>query len=90
MRNRIAAVLLLLLVCIPALAQIPVPVREVRYQASDEDFINPERGFMSQLSNPREKLDASVLAGGPGRFRRNTRCRHEGHAPLVLLQQDRG
>ena len=63
MRNRIAAVILAFLVCIPAVAQIPVPVREVRYQASDEDFINPERGFMSQLSNPREKLDAAVLAG---------------------------
>ena len=63
MRNRIIAALLAILVGFPAFAQQPVPMREVRYQASDEDFINPERGFMSQLSNPREKLDATVLAG---------------------------
>ena len=63
MRNRILAALLTLLVCFPAFAQLPLPVKEVRYQPSNEDFINPERGFMSQLSNPREKLDAAVLAG---------------------------
>ena len=55
--------LLAILVSLPVFTQVPVPVKEVRYQASEEDFINPERGFMSQLSNPREKIDATVLAG---------------------------
>ena len=63
MRHSILATLLAILVSLPVLAQVPVPMKEVRYQASEEDFINPERGFMSQLSHPWEKIDAAVLAG---------------------------
>ena len=61
MRNRIIMALLAVLVSLPAVAQ--PPMKEVVYKASEEDFINPERGFMSQLSHPREPIDAKVLAG---------------------------
>jgi len=61
MRNSIVVALLAVVLSLPAFSQ--TPMKEVRYRASEEDFINPERGFMSQLSHPREKLDARVLAG---------------------------
>ena len=61
MRNRIIMALLAVLVSLPAVAQ--PPMKEVVYKPSEEDFINPERGFMSQLSHPREPIDAKVLAG---------------------------
>lgn len=61
MKNRIILTALALLLALPMFGQMQL--KEVRYRASEEDFINPERGFMSQLSNPREKLDAKVLAG---------------------------
>ena len=61
MRNRIILALLAVILSLPAFSQIPL--KEVRYQPTDEIIMNPERGFMSQLSNPREPLDAKVLAG---------------------------
>ena len=61
MRNRIILALLTLALGLPAFSQIPV--KEVVYRASKEDFINPERGFVSQYSHPREKLDPAMLAG---------------------------
>ena len=61
MRNRIIMALLAVLVSLPAMAQ--PPMKEVVYKPSEEEFINPERGFMSQLSHPREPIDAKVLAG---------------------------
>ncbi len=59
MRNKIILILLAVNLGFPAFSQI----KEVRFQPTDEIFINPERGFMSQLSNPREILDTDVLAG---------------------------
>ena len=61
MRNRFILTLLALVLSLPVLAQ--PRMKEVRYTASEEDFINPERGFMSQLSHPREPLTPEVLAG---------------------------
>ena len=61
MRNRFFAAVLALLVSLPLFAQ--PQMKEVVYKASEEDFINPERGFISQLSFPREPIDAKVLAG---------------------------
>ena len=60
MKNRILLTILLVLAVFPAFSQ--APLKEVVYHPTEEDFINPERGFMSQLSHPREKIDASVLA----------------------------
>ena len=60
MRNRIILALLALTLSVPTFSQIPM--KEVIFRASEEDFINPERGFMSQYSHPREKLDPSLLA----------------------------
>ena len=59
MRNKIILILLAVNLGFPAFSQI----KEFRFQPTDEIFINPERGFMSQLSNPREILDTDVLAG---------------------------
>ncbi len=61
MRNRIILALLAATLSLPAFSQIPY--KEVCYQPTDEIIMNPERGFMSQLSNPREPIDAKVLAG---------------------------
>jgi hypothetical protein len=60
MRNRIILAMLAAILSLPAFSQIPI--KEVRYRASEEDFINPERGFMSQYSHPREKLEPALLA----------------------------
>ena len=68
MRKRIIVILLTLLAGLPALAQLPVPLKEVIYQPGDADIINPERGFMSQLSHP------------PGETRRSGARRSAGEA----------
>ena len=36
-------------------------MKGVGFKASDEDFINPERGFMSQLGSRGDKLDLKTV-----------------------------